>query len=99
EVAQLVDRACGSSTGLGAHSQGVILDTITTWYDGYDFGFEDKRYNPLSVMSFLERLAQDPRDLDGQSFWEETGNQRRIEDLARSRSADILLLAPRLVAG
>ncbi|KAJ2769454.1 hypothetical protein IWQ57_003099 [Coemansia nantahalensis] len=99
EVAQLVDRACGSSTGLGAHSQGVILDTITTWYDGYDFGFEDKRYNPLSVMSFLRRLTRGPRNLVGQSFWEETGNQRRIEDLARSRSADILLLAPKLVAG
>ncbi|KAJ2761948.1 hypothetical protein IWQ56_005149, partial [Coemansia nantahalensis] len=99
EVIELVDRACESHAALRKHPQDPILEAIAEWYDGYDFGFADMRYNPLSVMSFLKRLAQDPRNLVGQPFWEETGNPQRIEDLARSHPADFLLLATKLVAG
>ncbi|KAJ2770460.1 hypothetical protein IWQ57_002653, partial [Coemansia nantahalensis] len=99
EVVQLVGRARESYKYVRAHTQDAIMDAITTWYCGYDFGFEGRRYNPLSVMSFLVHLAQAPRDLVGCPFWEEAGSKQRVEDLARSHRADILLLATRLVVG
>ncbi|KAJ2799704.1 hypothetical protein H4R21_003454, partial [Coemansia helicoidea] len=89
----------GSYKYVRAHTQDAIMDAITTWYCGYDFGFEGRRYNPLSVMSFLVHLAQAPRDLVGCPFWEEAGSKQRIEDLARSHPADFLMLATRLVVG
>ncbi|KAJ2785792.1 hypothetical protein H4R18_000338 [Coemansia javaensis] len=85
-----------SLAALFAFTRDELVDTITTWYDGYDFGFEGRRYTPISVLMFLKGLASGAIGSTAIPYWRETGNPHQVEDLARQFPAEMLLLATRL---
>ncbi|KAJ1717920.1 hypothetical protein LPJ61_007045 [Coemansia biformis] len=77
--------------------ESVIVDILTAWYDGYDFGLVGRRYNPVSVLRFLGNLAGEGLESAARSYWVDTGNERHMVKLATTYRADMLLLAPRLI--
>ncbi|KAJ2774058.1 hypothetical protein IWQ57_000999 [Coemansia nantahalensis] len=98
DVAELVKRTREVSDAAGAYKQEDIMDAITTWYDGYDFGFPTKRYNPWSVVNFLESLAMGDDIKDAAAtYWVASGNTYSIAMLAEDHCKEILRLAPLLL--
>ncbi|KAJ2774851.1 hypothetical protein IWQ56_000392 [Coemansia nantahalensis] len=98
DVAELIKRTREVSEDARAYSQEQIMDAITTWYDGYDFGFLAKRYNPWSVLKFLRRLAAGGTIKKAAApYWVDTGNMASVAQLARGHREEILRLAPRLL--
>ncbi|KAJ2771921.1 hypothetical protein IWQ56_001595 [Coemansia nantahalensis] len=99
DVAKLVERTREVSDNAGAYSQEDITDAIDTWYGGYDFGFPGKRYNPWSVLKFLEILARGATIEDAAApYGVNTGGMASIAQLARRHREEILQLAPRLLS-
>ncbi|KAJ2778511.1 hypothetical protein H4R18_004557 [Coemansia javaensis] len=96
EVSELVRVAQKSPSPTRKYPPDQLVDTITTWYDGYDFGFEGRRYTPISVLMFLKGLASGAIGSTAIPYWRETGNPHQVEDLARQFPAEMLLLATRL---
>ncbi|KAJ2775505.1 hypothetical protein IWQ57_000410 [Coemansia nantahalensis] len=98
DVAALTKRTREVSVAAGVYSPEVIMKTIETWYDGYDFGFPAKRYNPWSVVNFLHRLANgDPIEKAAAPYWVNTGNMTSVAQLAWRHRVEILQLAPLLL--
>ncbi|KAJ2805663.1 hypothetical protein H4R21_001179 [Coemansia helicoidea] len=98
DVAELIKRTRVVSDAASSRSQEVIMDAIDTWFDGYDFGFPAKRYNPWSVLNFLEELALGSTIEDAAApYWVSTGRMYSIAQLPQCRREDILQLAQRLL--
>ncbi|KAJ2799778.1 hypothetical protein H4R21_003433 [Coemansia helicoidea] len=75
DVAELIKKTQEVSNAARAYKQEDIMDTIETWYDGYDFGFPTKRYNPWSALKFLETLANGGTpEKAAAPYWVITGN-------------------------
>ncbi|KAJ2774042.1 hypothetical protein IWQ57_001008 [Coemansia nantahalensis] len=98
DLAELTKRTREVSKRTRCYSQEHIMEVIETWCGGYDFGFPTKRYNPLSVLKFLEALANgDIIEAAAATYWVDTGNVASIAQLARDHCEEILRLAPRLL--
>ncbi|KAJ2709943.1 hypothetical protein H4R19_003993, partial [Coemansia spiralis] len=98
DVEALVKRTREISEFAHDYSQQEIMDVITTWYDGYDFGYATKRYNPWSVLMSLERVATGAKIKNAAtSYWIWTGNVPSLARLAWRHREEILLLAPPLL--
>ncbi|KAJ2800213.1 hypothetical protein H4R21_003266, partial [Coemansia helicoidea] len=99
DVAELTAKMLGVYEGARSHSQEAVTGAIDTWYGGYDFGFPGKRYNPWSVLKFLEILARGATIEDAAApYGVNTGGMASIAQLARRHREEILQLAPRLLS-
>ncbi|KAJ1719159.1 hypothetical protein LPJ61_006367, partial [Coemansia biformis] len=97
EVVELVRWVLGRFSNAIRYAENEIVDILTKWYDGYDFGLVGRRYNPISVLGFLESLVTGSRQIATRSYWLDTGNPYSTEQLARTYRSATLLLASRLI--
>ncbi|KAJ2712882.1 hypothetical protein H4R19_002527 [Coemansia spiralis] len=97
DVEALVKKTRETSAAAGACSKKDIMDAITAWYGGYDFGYAAKRYNPHSVLKFLKKVA-DGASIENAAapYWPHGGNMPSIKQLAQRRHNNILYRVPRL---
>ncbi|KAJ2795502.1 hypothetical protein H4R21_005082, partial [Coemansia helicoidea] len=94
DVAELTAKMLGVYEGALSHSQEAVTGAIDTWYGGYDFGFPTKRYNPWSVVKFLETLARGGTIEDAATpYGVNISNVASIAQLARRHREEILQLA------
>ncbi|KAJ2709421.1 hypothetical protein H4R19_004258, partial [Coemansia spiralis] len=98
DVEALVKRMLEVSEDARDYSQQEVMDAIASRYDGYDFGYPTKRYNPWSVLKFLERVAIGAKIKDAAtSYWTWTSNVASFARLAWRHREEILQLAPPLL--
>ncbi|KAJ1732079.1 hypothetical protein LPJ61_002218 [Coemansia biformis] len=97
DVEALAQRVRETSAHVCAYTHEQIIDALTQWYCGYDFGFSHWRYNPVAVVSFLDGLMSTSIEEAAQPYWVRTGCPHSTPRLALNHRFDMLILAPRLL--
>ncbi|KAJ1717845.1 hypothetical protein LPJ61_007121, partial [Coemansia biformis] len=97
EVVELVHRAWETIDRAHRYSEDLVIDTLTTWYGRYDFGFAEKCYNPVSVLGFLRSLMGEGLEHAPRLHWLDYSNTYSMLELARTYRSAVLLLAPQLI--
>lgn len=65
-------------TDFGKHLQGVDLEAVRRWYNGYNY-FGDKLYNPFDILLFIDK------GFEFRNYWWSTGNPSFLVDILKKK--------------